>query len=132
MAEQRIGAMTMDWHPGTFHDTFQEKVAALIEAKEVGERVEKAKPGAEPTGVVVDLMEALRASVERAASPKSAGGKAGAATKTTTAKKRIHSTQKGGLTDLSNADLYKRAAAAHVPGRSNMTRDDLMKALSRT
>ncbi|MEU9803335.1 hypothetical protein [Streptomyces sp. NPDC051000] len=47
----------------------------LIEANKAGETVEKAEPTAEPTGVV-DLMEALRASVERAGSPKATGGKA--------------------------------------------------------
>ncbi|MFE7112673.1 hypothetical protein ACFU98_40585 [Streptomyces sp. NPDC057575] len=52
------------------------KVEALIEAKAAGEVVEKAKPVAKPTGAV-DLMEALRASVERARSPKDTGEKAG-------------------------------------------------------
>ncbi|MFD3775128.1 hypothetical protein [Streptomyces sp. NPDC058612] len=82
-------------------------------------------------------MEALRASVERAASPKATGGKATASGKTTAAKKlaarkRIRSTPKQDLNGLSKADLYKKATAAHLPGRSNMTRDDLVKALSRT
>ncbi|MFF1560897.1 Ku protein [Streptomyces sp. NPDC058279] len=136
MAEQLIRAMGMDWEPEEFYDTFQEKVAALIEAKKVGETVDKAEPAAEPTGVV-DLMDALRASVERAGSPKATGGKATVSGKTAAgkkpaAKKRIRSAPKEDLTDLSKADLYKKAAAADVPGRSHMTRDDLVKALSRT
>ncbi|WP_234432449.1 Ku protein [Streptomyces sp. NRRL S-378] len=135
MAEQLIGAMSMIWDPEEFHDTFQEKVADLIEAKKAGETMEKAEPAAEPTGVV-DLMEALRASVERAGSPKTTGGKATVSGKTAVgkkpaAKKRIRSAPKEDLTDLSKADLYQKAAAANVPGRSNMTRDDLVKALSR-
>ncbi|MGW7342731.1 non-homologous end joining protein Ku [Streptomyces sp. NPDC054854] len=136
MAEQLIVAMSMDWDPGEFHDTFQEKVAALIEAKKTGETLEKAEPAANPTGVV-DLMEALRASVERAGSPKTAGGKATASGKTRpgktpAAKKRIRSTPKEDLSGLSKSDLYKKAAAANLPGRSSMTRDDLVKALSRS
>ncbi|MEV7713175.1 Ku protein [Streptomyces sp. NPDC088270] len=63
MAHQLIDTLTADWDPEDFHDTFQEKVEALIEAKAAGEAVEKAEPTAQPTGVV-DLMEALRASVE--------------------------------------------------------------------
>ncbi|WP_234333884.1 non-homologous end joining protein Ku [Streptomyces lavendulae] len=134
MAEQLIRAMSMTWDPGEFHDTFQKKVTALIEAKKAGETVEKAEPAAEPTGVV-DLMEALRASVERASSPKTTGGKATVTGKTgaekkPAAKKRIRSAQKEDLTALPKADLYKKAAAANVAGRSNMTRDDLVKALS--
>ncbi|MEU9165781.1 Ku protein [Streptomyces sp. NPDC048424] len=136
MAEQLIDAMSMKWDPDEFHDTFQEKVTAMIDAKQAGETVEKAEPAAEPTGVV-DLMEALRASVERAGSPKTAGGKATASGKTApgkkpAAKKRVRSAPKEDLSGLSKADLYKKAAAANVPGRSNMTRDDLVKALSRT
>ncbi|MFD9675167.1 hypothetical protein ACFWAO_25135 [Streptomyces sp. NPDC059981] len=139
MAEQLIGAMSMTWDPSEFHDTFQEKVAALVEAKKAGETVEKAEPAAEPTGVV-DLMEALRASVERAGSPKATGGKATASrkgsgsAKTTgkpPAKKRIRSAPKEDLSGLSKADLYKKAADANLPGRSQMTRDDLVKALTR-
>ncbi|MDA5284125.1 hypothetical protein [Streptomyces sp. Isolate_45] len=118
MAEQLITALSMTWDPTRFHDTFQEKVATLIDAEQAGESVEKAEPAAEPTGAV-DLMEALRASVERAARPKSTGGK-------TTAPK------KEDLDGLSKAALYKKAAAAHLPDRSNMTRNDLLKALTLT
>ncbi|MFJ9596783.1 Ku protein [Streptomyces virginiae] len=135
MAEQLIEALAMKWDPEQFHDTFQEKVAALIEAKQAGETVEKAEPAAEPTGAV-DLMEALRASVERARSPKATGERAttsGRATaKKKPAKKRIRSAPKEDISGLSKADLYKKAAAANVSGRSHMTRDDLVKALSST
>ncbi|MFD0374285.1 Ku protein [Streptomyces sp. NPDC127112] len=139
MAEQLIRAMSMDWDPEQFHDTFQEKVAALIEAKKAGETVEKAEPAAEPTGVV-DLMDALRASIERAGSPKATGGKATAsgrapasskaAAKKPAAKKRIRSAPREDLAGLTKADLYKKAAAANLPGRSHMSRDDLVQALS--
>lgn len=64
-------------------------------AKRAGETVEKAEPAAKATGAV-DLMEALRASVERARSPKVTGGKAAGpgviAEKKPGAKKRIRST----------------------------------------
>lgn len=136
MAEQLIGAMSMHWDPEQFHDTFQEKVAALIEAKKAGESVEKAEPAAEPTGVVNLMMEALWASIERAGSPKATGGKAtasgrpSASSKEPPAKKPIRSAPKEDLAGLTKADIYKKAAAAHVPGRSHMSRDDLVKALT--
>ncbi|WP_331761954.1 Ku protein [Streptomyces sp. NBC_01546] len=133
MAEQLISALAVDWDPETFRDTFQEKVAALIDAKKAGESVEKAEPPAKATGAV-DLMETLRASVERARSPKNTGEKA-----TTTAsprkkkaalpKKRVTSKGKS-LQSLTKAELYKKAAAAHVPGRSTMTHDQLADALT--
>ncbi|MCP3755659.1 Ku protein [Streptomyces sp. TBY4] len=75
MAEQLISALAAEWDPDSFRDTFQEEVTALIEAKKAGETVEKAEPPAKATGAI-DLMEALRASVERARSPKATGEKA--------------------------------------------------------
>lgn len=72
---QLIDALAMEWEPEAFHDSFHEKVEALVQAKAAGETVEKAELAAEPTGAV-DLMEALRASVERARSPKDTGDKA--------------------------------------------------------
>ncbi|WP_392900632.1 Ku protein [Streptomyces sp. LN699] len=136
MAEQLIETLSVTWDPDEFHDSFKEKVAALIDAKKAGDTVEKAEPAAAPTGAV-DLMEALRASVERAGSSKTTGGKATASGKTAAAKKpaakkRIRSTPKEDLSGMSKANLYKKAAAANLPGRSNMTREDLVKALSRT
>ncbi|MEU4730415.1 hypothetical protein [Streptomyces sp. NPDC023588] len=105
----------------------------MIEAKQAGATVEKAEAPAEPTGMV-DLMEALRASVERAGSPKATGDKATtsrkAAEKRPGAKKRIRSAPKEDLSGLSKADLYKKATAADIPGRSHMTREDLVQALS--
>ncbi|MFJ4865322.1 hypothetical protein [Streptomyces sp. NPDC088748] len=133
MAEQLIEALTMEWDPEQFHDTFQEKVAAMIESKQAGETVEKAEAPAEPTGVV-DLMETLRASVERAGSPKATAGNATtsakAAEKEPGAKKRIRSAPKEDLSGLSTTDLYKKAAATDIPGRFPMSREDLVKALS--
>ncbi|MFJ9824282.1 hypothetical protein ACIRSU_07875 [Streptomyces sp. NPDC101160] len=139
MATQLIDALSTDWDPEAFHDTFQEKVKALIKAKAAGETVEKAEAAPKATGVV-DLMEALRASVERARSPKDPGEKAatGAARATrdekkTGAKKRATSSNgRRPLKELTKAELYKKATAAGIEGRSSMTHDQLADALAHT
>ncbi|WP_073791030.1 hypothetical protein [Streptomyces sp. CB01580] len=132
MAHQLIDALTTDWDPEAFHDTFQEKVKAMIEAKAAGETVEKAEPAAQPTDVV-DLVEALRASVERARSPKNTGEKAStshAARSKKAPKKRATSTSKSGsLRSLTKAELYEKATKAGIRGRSAMTHDQLANAL---
>ncbi|MEU0634358.1 Ku protein [Streptomyces sp. NPDC005989] len=135
MAHQLIDALTTDWDPEDFHDTFQEKVEALIKAKAAGEAVEKAEPAAKPTGVV-DLMETLRASVERARSPKDTGEKAGASENTArgkkpAAKKRTKASDTGSLRSLTKAELYEKATKAGVKGRSGMTREQLADALAK-
>ncbi|MBT2470028.1 Ku protein [Streptomyces sp. ISL-66] len=138
MAEQLIDALSMPWKPEDFHDTFRDKVTALIEAKRSGASVEKAEPPAEPTGVV-DLAEALRASVERARSPKDTREKADATAaghhrktqqRGAAAMKRIGAPGREDLHGLTKAELYKRATAAKVPGRSAMTHDQLVEALT--
>ncbi|RSS46508.1 Ku protein [Streptomyces sp. WAC07061] len=139
MAQQLVDALTTDWDPQAFRDTFQEKVKALIEAKAAGESGEKAEPAAQPTGAI-DLMEALRASVERARSPKDTGAKATTAAARNTrgqkkpaAKKRAPAAGSSGgkaLMSLTKAELYRKAAAAGIEGRSTMSHDQLAQALA--
>ncbi|TXS58008.1 Ku protein [Streptomyces sp. sk2.1] len=135
MAHQLIDALSADWDPEDFHDTFREKVEALIETKAAGEAVEKAEPAVQPTGVV-DLLEALRASVERARGPKDTDEKASCSGKTgrgkkPAAKKRTRASDVGSLRSLTKAELYERATKADVKGRSGMTRDQLADALAK-
>lgn len=65
MATQLVEALARDWDPGQYHDTYTERVNALIEAKRKGNEVEVAEDAPEATNVV-DLMEALRRSVDSA------------------------------------------------------------------
>jgi DNA end-binding protein Ku len=66
MANLLIESMESEWDPERFHDTHREKVEALIEEKRLGKTVVNESSEA-PTGKVVDLMEALNASVAAAA-----------------------------------------------------------------
>jgi DNA end-binding protein Ku len=69
MASSLIESMAADFHPDEFHDEYREALQALIDAKEGrAETVETPAPKADRGGQVVDLMSALRASVERAKS----------------------------------------------------------------
>jgi DNA end-binding protein Ku len=66
MAEALIGSMTGEFDPREFTDDYREAMTALLEAKQSGGEVQ-AIPEAPDTGAaVVDLMSALRRSVERA------------------------------------------------------------------
>jgi DNA end-binding protein Ku len=63
---QLIDAMTQPWRPEQYVDHYQVQVRELIDAKAEGHEVQKAEPlaGLDTTNVV-DLMEALRASIDR-------------------------------------------------------------------
>jgi DNA end-binding protein Ku len=69
MASSLVESMAGDFDPDEFHDDYREALQSLIEAKEGrAETVETPGEKTERTGQVVDLMSALRASVERAKS----------------------------------------------------------------
>jgi DNA end-binding protein Ku len=64
MARQLIDGLTADWNPDEFTDEYREALMKIVEAKINGEEVELVE--VEPTAKVVDLMEALKASVAAA------------------------------------------------------------------
>ncbi|TMR08355.1 Ku protein [Nonomuraea turkmeniaca] len=65
MAESLISTMESDFDPSEHHDTYREALQQVIEAKVAGKEV-VAAPEEEEAGPAVDLMAALRASVEAA------------------------------------------------------------------
>jgi DNA end-binding protein Ku len=74
MAESLISTMAGDFDAGAFTDDYREAMTALLEAKQSGGEVQAAPEAAEADGgAVVDLMSALRRSVERAGGTAPAG-----------------------------------------------------------
>jgi DNA end-binding protein Ku len=63
MARSLIENLTGEWDPDRYHDEYREALLELIEKKVAGEEIEYVAPP-EEAPKVVDLMEALRASVE--------------------------------------------------------------------
>ena len=64
MAQTLIDNLSADWDPGEFKDEYREAMLRIVEAKINGEEIEVVE--AEPAAKVVDLMEALKASVAAA------------------------------------------------------------------
>ncbi|MGI6732922.1 MAG: Ku protein [Anaerovoracaceae bacterium] len=64
MARTLINSMDTSFDPANYKDEYQEKLRALIETKISGREI--VAPEAESPGKVIDLMEALKASVEKA------------------------------------------------------------------
>jgi DNA end-binding protein Ku len=88
MAQSLIENLTADWDPGQFKDEYREALLGIVEAKINGEEIEVVE--AEPAAKVVDLMEALKASVAAAKKQpeaKPASKKKTAAKKKTTVKR---------------------------------------------
>ena len=64
MAKLLINSMDTPFDPARYKDEYQARLRELIEAKISGKEVVAAEP--ESAGKVIDLMEALKASVEKA------------------------------------------------------------------
>jgi DNA end-binding protein Ku len=84
MAQTLIENLTAEWNPTEFKDDYREALLRSVEAKINGEEIEIVE--AEPTAKVVDLMEALKASV--AAAKKEPKAEPAPKKKKTTAKKK--------------------------------------------
>lgn len=155
MAVSLIDSMTARWEPERYRDRYRDRVMELIQQKQSGrELVVSSQPKNDTK--VVDLMEALRRSVEKvragapaedeagtADAPAAAGTTAGTASgtgrstrggarsagsKSTKAAKAPSSEQ---LSMLSKEELYEMAQSLDVPGRSKMSRDELELAVAR-
>jgi DNA end-binding protein Ku len=74
MAESLISTMAGDFDPSQFTDDYREAMTALLEAKQSGGEVRQAPETPDDGGAVVDLMSALRRSVERAGGSAPAAG----------------------------------------------------------
>lgn len=87
MARQLIEQLSSSFDPSEFADEYRAKLEELVQAKVEGAEVTvAAEPEEEPTKVV-DLMEALKASVEEAKKRKGGGSGTGSKKKTTAARK---------------------------------------------
>jgi DNA end-binding protein Ku len=113
IAEQLVDSLSATWDPAKYEDTYRDRVMDLIKAKAKGEDIVVEEQEEAPK--VADLMEALRASVE-ASKKRASGGPVGGKSE-------------GDLEDLSKDELYERAGNADIPGRSKMSKDELIKAL---
>src|SRR3990170_2018584 len=74
IAKQLIESLTEPWNPERFKDGYREALLSIVEKKLAGEPIEA--PAEAPPAKVVDLMEALKASVAaaRERTPASSGG----------------------------------------------------------
>ncbi|MER5179554.1 Ku protein [Streptomyces sp. NPDC002896] len=130
LALRLIDGLSVDWNPEEYRDTYEEKVAELVEAKRQGEEIAVAEEPPEATNVV-DLMQALQASIDRAGE-KSGGKRHKKAARGSPPGARTPKPEPGPeLKKMKKEELYERATEIGVPGRSRMTREELIDALSK-
>ena len=110
MAAQLIAQFKGEFRPEDYRDTYRDALCEIIEAKRKGKEIRVA---AEPEPEApTDLMAALRASVEAARRER--------------APRR---SRNGDLEGKSKDELYELAKKVDIPGRSEMSKDELVEAL---
>jgi DNA end-binding protein Ku len=116
MAESLIESLSGDFAPEQYSDNYREALQALIEAKVEGREVVQPAEPATDTGTVVDLMAALRASVEAAKEGRSGKAKAGSSAPSAATKP---SAGKGGASSPSAAKAKaKKATGKKAAGKA--------------
>ena len=108
-----IESLSTEWEPERYTDLYRERLQGVIEDKKKGKRIKAPELEEEPKPAP-DLMAALQDTLDRMGSgkrPSRAGGNG------------------GGLEKLSREELYERAQKEDVPGRSKMSKDELIEAL---
>jgi DNA end-binding protein Ku len=109
MAEALISSMSGEFDPSEFSDDYTAAMTALLEAKQSGGEVQPVPETADPGAAVVDLMSALRRSVERA---RGGSDDAAPARKTTAKKAPAAKAAPAKTTGAKKAAPAKKATAA--------------------
>ena len=110
-----IEELSTEWEPERYQDCYRERLRRVIDRKRKGERIKAPTPEKEPTPVP-DLMAALERTLENVRAGQDARHGAGG-------------DGDGELEELSREELYERAQEEDVPGRSKMSREELVEAL---
>jgi DNA end-binding protein Ku len=119
-ARRLVEALSIDWDPSRYEDCHRERLLDVIERKRKGRKITVSKPDRADAGPPPDIMAALKESLARVRAGEGFGGDGGG----------DDGDNGGGLEDLSRDELYERAQTQDVPGRSSMTKDELIEALS--
>ncbi len=111
---------TVKWDPEKYEDAYRLRLKKVIDSKLKGETVKAPDvPSEDDLKPAPDLMAALRKTLdERRDTRKRSAGKG-----------RKSGSAKPDLSQLSRDELYARAQKRKVPGRSGMSKQDLIKAL---
>jgi len=139
-ARQLIDALSAEWNPEEYRDSFEDRVQELIDAKRAGNEIIAAEAAPDATNVI-DLMAALQRSLDRAeAGPSDEPQETREAQPEPEPEAPRRSGEKPGrgkvsrlpenLSGLTKADLYARATALDIAGRSKMTAEQLRQALT--
>lgn len=119
MARQLIDSLTTDFDPEAYENSYRQRLMEFLEAKAEGQDVELPEVERDRGGVI-DLTAALEQSLERAGRGEERG-RSGKATR--------GAAPSDGYDTLTRGQLYELAQQRDLPGRSSMSKRELVEAL---
>jgi DNA end-binding protein Ku len=127
IAKQLVESLSTKWAPEKYKNTYRERVEELIEQKRKGREVVIHHETA-PRSNVIDLMEALEASVARAKESEVATAEPAKKEPAKAVSKSANVQQQ--FEGMTKAELLERAAELELQGRSKMSKPELVDALT--
>jgi DNA end-binding protein Ku len=127
IAKQLVESLSTKWAPEKYKNTYRERVEELIEQKRKGREVVIHHETA-PRSNVIDLMEALEASVARAKESDVATAEPAKKEPVKAVSKSANVQQQ--FEGMTKAELLERAAELELQGRSKMSKPELVDALT--
>ncbi|WP_426574576.1 Ku protein [Aquihabitans sp. McL0605] len=124
LAGQIIDALAGAWDPSQYHDTYTEEVKKIITAKSKGKTMTPPPSSDDEGGEVIDLMDALRASIERST------GRSRTGTKERPAKKAA-ATKRSAKRSTAKKGPAKKAAAKKPAAKKPATKRAAKKATAK-
>jgi DNA end-binding protein Ku len=134
-AKLLIDSMAGGWDPTLYEDEYRKRVERLIDEKRAGKVIVTERPETKATKVV-DLMEALQASVEAARSHRpgahitTPGAEDAPRPKRSAKRESAPPASSMEVSSLSKSELQARATELGIPGRSKMSRAELETAVA--
>jgi DNA end-binding protein Ku len=110
-----IEALSTDWEHTCYEDCYRERLGRVIESKRKRRKIEAPKPEKEPAPVP-DLMDALQRAIDNVRAGRNVRAE--------------REDGDGELDGLSRDELYERAQQEEIPGRTKMSKQELVKALT--
>jgi DNA end-binding protein Ku len=111
-----IEALSTDWDPTRYEDCYRERLRRVIESKRKRRKIEAPEPEKEPAPVP-DLMEALQQAVENARAGRDV-------------RSQPEEDGDGEPDGMTKEELLERAQKEKIPGRTKMSKTELVEALA--
>jgi DNA end-binding protein Ku len=115
-----VEELSTDWDPESYTDCYRERLKSVIDRKRKGNRIKAPKPERQPAPAP-DLMAALQRTLDRV--------REGADARAAREAAEDGRDGRDELQRLDRQELYRRAQEAGVPGRSKMSKGELVEAL---